>query len=295
MLSWLQGKKDVNQLIARGQYSRAIKVLQAHLRKEPDSIHLRKMLADVLERDGQKRRAIEVLEELVQEYSSEGFVTKAIAVLKKIQRIDPEQSDAELMLDTLVKIRRKDAPPKLNVEPQAGVPSIPPPPVAPAEPPVDSEEEEVDDAMLTSVIMPSEFWFEEAAEDRDDFNWSPIFDDFSTDELRAMIGGLRLLIKKPGSIIYTEGEPGDSLFVLASGAARVYRKTATGHNDQEAVLREGEVFGTPSVLIGAPRSRTITAVSECELLELDQATFKGIASAHPRVREVVQRFYRSRG
>ncbi len=299
MLSWLHGKRDVNQLIARGQYPKAIKVIQKHLRDEPKSIHLRKMLADVLERDGQKRRSIEVLEGLVQEFSSEGFVTKAIAVLKKIQRIDPEQSDAEEMLDTLIKIRSRDknlrqarpAPradvpagrqaqrfPKLRLRPKRKAPAV----------------EAVDEGMDTSVIMPSEFWFEEAAEGRDGFNWSPLFNDFSPKELAAMIGGLRLLIKKPGSIVYTEGEPGDSLFVLSSGSVRVYRRDGTGHNDQVAVLHEGEVFGTPSVLSAQPRNRTIIALTECELLELHKSTFEGIAKSHPRVAQLVRELHDQR-
>ncbi len=292
MLSWLQGNKDVNQLIARGQYPRAIKILQKHLKEDPKSVHLRKMLADVLVRDGQKRRAIEVLEGLVQEFSSEGFVTKAIAVLKKIQRIDPEQTDAEVMLDTLIKIRSKDRHPRPASQAVQGVaarlsklrlrPREPEPPPEP------------DAGLETSIIMPSEFWFEEAAEGRDGFNWSPLFNDFSKKELSAMIGGLRLLVKKPGSIVYTEGEPGASLFVLSSGSVRVYRRDSTGHNDQVTVLNEGEVFGTPSVLFGKPRNRTIIALTECELLELDKGTFEGVARSHPRVAELVRALHDKR-
>lgn len=304
MLSWLQGKKDVNQLIARGQYPRAIKLIQKHLREDPKSVHLRKMLADVLERDGQKRRAIEVLEGLVQEFSSEGFVTKAIAVLKKIQRIDPEQSDAEEMLDTLIKIRSKDRPaakprprpilsPALEPSPsgeekKSRFPKLRLRPKKPEPPP------EVDEGLVTSIIMPSEFWFEEAVAGRDGFNWSPLFNDFSKNELAAMIGGLRLMIKKPGSIVYTEGEPGDSLFVLSSGSVRVYRQDETGHNDQVAVLQEGEVFGTPSVLFAKPRNRTIIAINECELLELHKETFEDVARAHPRVAELVRELHDKR-
>ena len=291
MLSWLQGKTDVNRLIARGQYPKAIKLLGKHLRADPKSVHLRKLLAGVLERDGQKGRSIEVLEGLVQEFCAQGFVTKAIAVLKKIQRIDPDQTDAEAMLDTLVKVRdkqhrqRKDPlTGKFRIRPRK--PAKPPPPPAVEDP--------FDDGLATSIIMPSEAWFEQAAQRRDDFNWSPLFGDFSKDELAAMIGGMRLLIKRPGSIIYTEGEPGDSLFVLASGVARVYRKTSSGHNDQVAVLKEGEVFGTASVLFGKPRKRTITAVIECELLELDKATLDSIAESHPRVGELVRELHDKR-
>ena len=284
MLSWFQGKKDVNQLIARGQYPKAIKQLEKLLRENPKSAHLRKVLADVLHRDGQRGRAIEVLEGLVQEYSSEGFVTKAIAVLKKIQRIDPEQSDAEVMLETLAKIRSKDKPPRGQDRAPFGLPQRPAP----------APQEEAAEGMENSIIMPPEFWFEEAAQRRDGFNWSPLFSEFSRDELAAMIGGLRLLIKRPGSIIYTEGEPGNSLFVLSSGSARVYRKDSVGHNQQVAMLGEGGVFGTPSVLSGAPRGRTIIAVGECELLELEKATFENIASAHPRVNEMLQKLHEGR-
>lgn len=292
MLSWLQGKQDVNQLIAKGNYSKAIKVLERHLKDDPKSIHLRKLLADVLERDGQRRRSVEVLEELVQEFSSEGFVTKAIAVLKKIQRIDPNQSDAEVMLDTLVKIRSQNQKGPLKdlrnsdvmLRPKA--PAISP---SEADDPIDP-----DDGMVTSVIMPSEFWFEEAAEGRDDFNWSPLFNDFSKSELAAMIGGLKLLIKKPGSIIYTQGEPGNSLFVLSGGSIRIYRQDSVGHNEQVAVMHDGGVFGTPSILFGKPRNRTITAVTECELLELDQPTFHNITASHPRVGELVRQLHENR-
>ena len=286
MLSWFQGKQDVNRLIARGQYPKAIKLLERHIRDDPESVHLRKMLADVLERDGQKRRAIEILEGLVQEFSTEGFVTKAIAVLKKIQRIDPEQSDAEVMLDTLVKMRGKDGH-GLAFAPQKPVAAKPTP--APAR-----GKTTIDEGMVTSILMPSEFWFEEAAEGRDDFNWSPLFNDFSKDELAAMIGGLRLMIKKPGSIIYTQGEPGDSLFVLSSGSARVYRKDKVGHNEQVTVLHEGGVFGTPSVLHGTDRNRTITAITECELLELDRVTFDQITTSYPRVAKLVEEFHDNR-
>ncbi len=292
MLSWLQGKKDVNQLIARGQYPKAIKILQKHLREDPQSVHLRKMLADVLERDGQKRRAIEVLEGLVQEFSSEGFVTKAIAVLKKIQRIDPEQSDADEMLDTLIKIRSKDRRPEKTRQPAAPRVDFRLPKLLRPKKPAPTPKADV--GLETSIIMPSEFWFEEAAEGRDGFNWSPLFNDFSNKELMAMIGGLQLMIKKPGSIIYTEGEPGASLFVLSSGSVRVYRRDSTGHNDQVAVLHEGEVFGTPSVLFGKPRNRTIIALTECELLELGKETFEGIARSHPRVGELVRALHDKR-
>ena len=300
MLSWL-GTKDVNQLIARGQYGKAVKVLEEQLREDPDSVHLRQMLADVLARDGQKRRAVEVLESLVQEYSQEGFLTKAIAVVKKVQRIDPEQADAGHMLETLVQMKHKNSPTSVLQPPSipSQGPAVPPAPASTAtnvagtasqpEPPQEEYE-----AFKTSTLVLSEIWFEAAADQRKDFNWSPLFRDFSKSELSALVGGLRLLVKQPGSIIFTEGEPGASMFVLANGRARIYKRDGTGHNDQLAVMQEGEIFGVPSILDRTPRTATVTAINECELLELDQRIYEDIAATFPRIRKLVEELRESR-
>ena len=94
MLSWLQGEQDVYALIARRNYPRAVKLLKQQLRKKPRSVHTRQLLADVLTRLGERDQATAVLEPIVDELVTEGFVAKAIAVLKKIQRIDPERDGA---------------------------------------------------------------------------------------------------------------------------------------------------------------------------------------------------------
>ncbi len=289
MLNWM-GSKDVNQLIARGQYGKAVKILEAELAEDPTSIHLRQRLSDVLERDGQKRRAVEVLEGLVQEFSQEGFLTKAIAVVKKVQRIDPEQSDAEHMLDTLMKMKHKNAP----VYTPPPIPAAAPEPAAASTSPKPATVDDDHRVLKTSTLVLSEIWFDAAADKRKDFNWSPLFRDFSKSELAALVGGLRLLVKQPGSIIFTEGEPGNSLFVLANGRARIYNRDATGHNDQVAVLQEGEIFGFPSVLAGAPRTATVTAINECELLELEKNILENITETFPRIRELVEELRESR-
>ncbi len=322
MLSWL-GTRDVNQLIARRQYPKAIKELERQLKAKPKSFHLRKLLADVLVRDGRKGRAIEVLDDLVHEYAEEGFLTKAIAVLKKVQRIDPEASEAAEMLSTLLQMKRTvssparelaaeppvppqplppQAVPPQAVPPQAVPPQAVPPQAVPPAPqptadgpmpaavPAEAKSAEV---FGTSQILLSEVWFDAAAE-RSDFNWSPLFRDFSKSELAALVGGLRLLVKKPGSIVFSEGEPGESLFVLASGVARVYRRDEKGHNDQIAVLQEGEIFGIPSVLESEGRTATITAIEECELLELKREVFEDIAETFPRIRRQVEELHETR-
>jgi hypothetical protein len=123
---------------------------------------------------------------------------------------------------------------------------------------------------------------------------TPLFRGFSNDELTAVIRGLRLLTFAPGMIIVTEGQPGESLFVLTAGMARAFVKSPGGRSIQVRELMEGDFFGEIAILTGNPRSATITAASRCELLELDRATLDSIAATHPHVRDVLKEFHDQR-
>ncbi len=279
MLSWISGGSDVNALIAKKSYKKAIRLLEAHLVENPKSVHTRQLLADVLGRAGQTERAVEILYGLVDEFTEEGFVAKAIAVLKKIQRVDPNKAQLNERLESLVRQRDERL---IGLVPESEQPTK----QAKARPPRPKEPP----ATLTSELRIGDLWFEDAAEHRDDFHWSPLFNNLSKLELAALVGSLELLVKKPGAIIYSEGEPGSSLFVLTTGTTRVYRRDETGHNHQVALMRDGDFFGKSSVLFGHPRSTTVTAATECELLELGRETFEAISESYPRVRQLVEEF-----
>ncbi|MCP3962956.1 MAG: cyclic nucleotide-binding domain-containing protein [bacterium] len=276
MLSWLKsGDQDVYALIARKNYPKAIKVLQRELKAGPGSVHLRQLLADVWVLAGERTQAIEILESLVDEFADDGFVTKAIAMLKKIQRIDPGRSENR----RLAALLNAD-------EPERDVPLV----QAHLEDTQTSEIATViDHPEVTSELRAN--WFDNAVGERRDFRWSAILEGFGKDDLAALIGGLRLLVKKPGAIIYGEDEPGNSMYILASGMARVYRRNPRGQYEQAGVLHEGQFFGEASVLIGSNRLSTITAAEECELLELDTETFERISKRSPQLREKIKHLY----
>jgi len=123
---------------------------------------------------------------------------------------------------------------------------------------------------------------------------TPLFKDFSQAELVALISGLELVTVEPGEIVITAGEPGDSLFVLTTGLMRAYARTQDGRHVQVRMMSDGDFFGEISILTGNPRTATITAVTRCDLLELDRATLDSISEAHPNVRQVLQDFYSER-
>jgi hypothetical protein len=124
---------------------------------------------------------------------------------------------------------------------------------------------------------------------------SPLFRDFSVDEMVAVIQGLKLLTFERGQPILREGQPGGSLYTLASGRVRAFRRDpATGKQNQLGDLKEGAFFGEISILTGQPRMASVVALTRCELLELDRPTLDGITKTHPHVWNVLREFAEKR-
>src|SRR5262245_15620901 len=112
--------EDVSSLIAKKSYARAIELIKEQLKspRGADS-RLRMQLADVLVLAGKVREAVQILTPLADEFAREGFAAKAIAVLKKIQKLDPTRRDVETKLAGLIQEKQQQA-------------SVAPPPTGPA-------------------------------------------------------------------------------------------------------------------------------------------------------------------
>lgn len=258
----------VEVLITKGKYDRAIELIQEERKKSPKSMRLLLQLCDVLIAANRSHEAVPILLKLVDKLAEDGFVPKAIALLKRVQRIDPEQRGIEERLADLCKDESGRAAAR-----RTGV--LPAVESAAAEP--HEIIETVPDMDLEVAPTPPD--------------QSPLFSDFDRDELVEVIRGLNLLSYEPGDILMTEGEPGSSLLVITSGAVKAFVKNAEGKNALVRTMKEGEFFGEISLLSGKPRTATVTASAPCELLELDRETLDDIANRHPHVKIVVQEFY----
>jgi CRP-like cAMP-binding protein len=122
----------------------------------------------------------------------------------------------------------------------------------------------------------------------------PFLEDLTEEERLSVLQGLRLRGVEAGDILLTEGESGQSLFLLTTGEVKVFARDPSGHNVRIGALKEGDVFGEISVLQGRPRTATITAAARGELLELDQDALARLARDHPRVMAKIDAFSRER-
>ncbi|NOZ36535.1 MAG: cyclic nucleotide-binding domain-containing protein [Gammaproteobacteria bacterium] len=84
--------------------------------------------------------------------------------------------------------------------------------------------------------------------------------------------------------IVREHDRGDSLYFIIVGTARVSRRI-NGEVLNIALLRQAEYFGEWSVLTGAQRAATVTALSQVEVLEVDCQPFLRFIQDNPQVRD----------
>ena len=124
---------------------------------------------------------------------------------------------------------------------------------------------------------------------------SPLFEVLNDKERAALVEEMELETHEEGSVIISEGDPGDSMYVISSGEVKVYTR-ATGKSGTVylAKLGEGDFFGEVSVLTGKPRTATITASRPTELLRLDKEKLDNALAKHPGVRKVLDDFYKKR-
>jgi ATP:ADP antiporter, AAA family len=99
------------------------------------------------------------------------------------------------------------------------------------------------------------------------------------DEVLAEVAAITTeLAVSAGQTIFEKGDRGDSLYMIATGRVRVHDGDRT-LND----LVTGNVFGEMAVLDPEPRSASVTAVEDTQLLRLDQQALYELIDDRPEV------------
>lgn len=110
----------------------------------------------------------------------------------------------------------------------------------------------------------------------------PLFANVPEAGLRAIAG-----IGEPGSlaagdVVLVEGGPADALYVILSGAARVYTERG-GDVQQVTAIGPGEPFGASAVLEHASRSASVVATEPTEIVAFRAEPLGAILDADPAV------------
>ena len=91
---------------------------------------------------------------------------------------------------------------------------------------------------------------------------------------------LQARVVEPDTVIFHKGDPADNMF-FATGEARVEIEP------EPVLLGDGDFFGEFALLNDVPRSATVRAVTQCRLLVLDCADFRGLLADDENLRRII--------
>jgi small-conductance mechanosensitive channel len=107
-----------------------------------------------------------------------------------------------------------------------------------------------------------------------------IFAPLSADETEMLAKASVSHIFAPGELVIRAGDPGSSMFVVHNGRVSV-QITENGRPRTVATLNEGDFFGEMALFTGEPRTASVLAIEETEVLEIGHDAMKRVFDTNP--------------
>ena len=107
-----------------------------------------------------------------------------------------------------------------------------------------------------------------------------IFAPLSTEETTMLAQAATSHVFAPGETVIRAGDPGSSMFVVHNGRVSV-QLSENGRARTVATLSEGAFFGEMALFTGEPRTASIVALEETEVLEIGHAAMKQVFDTNP--------------
>ncbi|MGR9045488.1 MAG: cation:proton antiporter [Gammaproteobacteria bacterium] len=124
---------------------------------------------------------------------------------------------------------------------------------------------------------------------RDDWLDSmPLFSGLPRDVIKRLAQNARYISFLPEDTVFNEGDKGDSVYVLVSGSANVFKQNEAGQNCHVAELRRGSFIGEHALSARAVRTATIRAKTYITLLRLTTDEVVALAKEAPELQMRLQ-------
>ncbi|MBN1973869.1 MAG: mechanosensitive ion channel [Sedimentisphaerales bacterium] len=107
------------------------------------------------------------------------------------------------------------------------------------------------------------------------------------EELKEIARNVKRTLFTHGETIMCQNDDGETFYILIHGKVQGSIKHSDTARNVEFELKSGAVFGEMSLLTGLPRSATMIAVTDCELLEFDRNAFTSLLSIREEIPKVL--------
>ncbi|MDP2274481.1 MAG: cyclic nucleotide-binding domain-containing protein [Archangium sp.] len=269
------------------KWERALGVFAEAVRRQPSDHRARMLAARCYQKMGEAERAVAVLHACAEGLLKRDYLLSAIAACLQALPMAPRE---RRIRETLTRIHARAA--RVIGGRAGGPPPLPPESMYDGKTELDlmtlQGSELSDQAISVLGAVDSS-----ATSDPEARPPLPLFADLERDAFVDLVELLDYRELKEGEVICTEGQTTDRIFVLVAGKAEVSRQVE-GEAKTLAFLGGGSIFGEISMLTGAAPTSTITAVSACDLLEIQREDLNQIARTYPSVPAVLATFAQQR-
>ncbi len=115
----------------------------------------------------------------------------------------------------------------------------------------------------------------------DRFARNRLFEGIRPELLEDVAHELRVVRLEEGEVIFHEGDPGDSLYLIGQGSVQISKRGRGGNQETLAFIQSGNFFGEMALLDGEPRSAMATAAETSVLALVNEETFQHILELAP--------------
>ncbi|MEY3734161.1 MAG: hypothetical protein RL347_1520 [Actinomycetota bacterium] len=116
---------------------------------------------------------------------------------------------------------------------------------------------------------------------------APLFSALDAEAAAALRASMTEKRVPRSGIIFSEGEPGDRMYVILDGKVKLGQTSPDGRESLLAVLGPGEVFGELSLFDPGPRTATATAVTDTVVVGLGHGDLRPWLTGRPEVAEAL--------
>ena len=110
-----------------------------------------------------------------------------------------------------------------------------------------------------------------------------------TAELEALAAGSRIRAFRRGQVVFTTGEPGETVMVVISGRVKMVVRSADGGELTLTVIGPGGMFGEMGIADGGPRSADAEALEQTRLLLIPREMLLDLCGRVPGVAQALLR------
>lgn len=269
-------RDEAAEAVAKNKPRRAVEIYQQLEAADPHDGAWPHRAGELLQKLGDAD-ARATLERALEAYARAGFVLKALAVCKLILRSWP---DADFARRRLVELNAERG---IQVSPRAA--TVPPADALPDPEPTGSHE------IPLEVEMTAEPGISDAA--RAALRASALTLSLGRGGVDRLVDRAELIELSPREVLFRQGDPGDTLFVVIAGEVRVMQEESPRR--EIGRLAEGAFFGEIALVTSAPRSATVEAAgAPAELLALSRDAIDELCAAEPTMLSVILEAVRER-